>query len=121
MSSPRRTITHMAHEHLSPDVLLGVKLSAICARNSLTSDPTPVIAELLETAGARTNILAMEVGTWIGFYENDDDKHALVEALREIPGVEPWILVGQQRLGATMHGTRDYRSEDETAMLAPDE
>ncbi|MDN3309539.1 hypothetical protein QWJ90_01205 [Microbacterium oryzae] len=50
------------------------------------------------------DILAREVGTWIGYYENDDTR-GLCDGLRRIPGVEEWIPVGQARRGAGRHET----------------
>lgn len=46
---------------------LGIALGAICSRNRYTTDPAPMIAELLKTAGPRTDILAMEAGRWAGY------------------------------------------------------
>ncbi|WP_449408808.1 hypothetical protein [Microbacterium maritypicum] len=56
---------------LAPDVILTVTLDAICSRNRYTRDPGPVIAELIATAGDRTDLLAEAVGTWVGFFEDD--------------------------------------------------
>lgn len=38
---------------LSSETLLSITLGSICSRNRYTSDPAPVIAELLATAGER--------------------------------------------------------------------
>lgn len=57
----------MSSRPLDPETTLGVNLSAICSRNRYTDDPGPVIAELIETAGDRTDVLAREAGTSAGF------------------------------------------------------
>lgn len=89
---------------LSPDTLLSVHLDAICSRNRHTSEPTPVIAELIKTAGEQTDILAEAVGTWVGYFE-DDRVSTLCTALRELPGLEPWIALGQRRRAMPDHRT----------------
>lgn len=89
---------------LHPDVALSVRLDAICARNQYTDDPAPVVAELLATAGDRTDILTEAVGTWVGFFE-DDYTRTLTTALRELPGLEPWIELGQRRRASPDHRT----------------
>lgn len=81
---------------LSPTVLLSVTLDAICSRNRYTSDPAPVVAGLLETAGERTDVLAEAVGTWVGYFE-DAYTQTLCTALRAFPGLEEWIALGQFR------------------------
>ncbi|WP_136054370.1 hypothetical protein [Microbacterium sp. K24] len=94
----------MATRGLSPDARLSVHLDAICSRNRYTSDPAPVIAELIQTAGDRTDILAESVGTWVGYFE-DDYIGTLCGALRELPGLEPWIELGQHRRAIPDHRT----------------
>jgi hypothetical protein len=89
---------------LSPDTLLSIHLGTIISRAQYTSNPEPVIAELLETAGDRVEVLREAVGTWIGFYE-DDYTRTLCDALRTIPGVEPWIRVGVERRAIPDHRT----------------
>lgn len=98
----------MSSGPLHPDVQLGVHLSAICSRNEYTTNPEPVIDELLATAGDRADILAQEAGTWAGFQEGDVSCRPLVQALRQLPGVGPWIKIGRERRSAPPHGTRDY-------------
>lgn len=89
---------------LSPETLLSIHLGAIMSRNRYTTNPAPVVAELLETAGDRVGVLQEAVGTWIGFYE-DDYVRTLCDALREIPGVDPWIRVGADRRAIPDHRT----------------
>lgn len=89
---------------LSPERLLSVHLDAICSRNRYTTDPAPVIAELYATAGDRLDILAEAVGTWVGYFE-DDYIRTLCAALRELPDLEPWIRVGQERRSIPDHRT----------------
>lgn len=94
----------MASRGLSPDVRLSVHLDAICSRNRYTTDPAPVIAEIYETAGDRIDILTESVGTWVGYFE-DDDTRILCTALRDLPDLEPWIAVGQERFRRPDHRT----------------
>lgn len=81
---------------LSPGVKLSVALDAICSRNRYTTDPAPVLNELRAAAGDRTDVLAEAVGTWVGYFE-DEYTATLCAALRTLPGLEPWIAVGQHR------------------------
>lgn len=92
---------------LRPDVQLAVHLSSICSRNRYTDDPGPVIAELLEAAGDRADILAEEAGTWSGYYE-DDYTRTLALALREIPGAAEWVALGRERRNAPTHSTEGF-------------
>ena len=89
---------------LSPDTLLSITLDAICSRNRYTADPAPVIAELHAAAGDRSDILTESVGTWVGFFE-DEQTLTLCAALRELPGLEPWIEVGASRRAQPDHHT----------------
>ena len=81
---------------LSPTVKLSIALDAICSRNRYTADPAPVIAELRATAGDRDDVLTEAVGTWVGYFE-DEHVAVLCAALRTLPGLEPWIALGQHR------------------------
>lgn len=94
----------MPKRGLSPDVALSVTLDAICSRNRYTTDPAPVIAELLATAGDREDILAESVGTWVGYFE-DGDIITLTTALRALPGLDRWIALGQHRRSMPDHST----------------
>lgn len=89
---------------LSPDTMLSIELGSICSRNCYTSDPRPVIAELLAAAGDRVEILQQSVGSWIGYYE-DAYTITLTTALLELPGLEPWIAVGASRRAQPDHRT----------------
>lgn len=91
---------------LSADTLLSIHLGAILSRNRYTSDPAPVIAEMLETAVDRAEVLQEAAGTWVGFYE-DDHVRTLCDALRDIPGVARWIVVGTERRAIPHHRTPD--------------
>lgn len=97
----------MSSGPLSPDVLLGITLSAICSRNRYTKDPGPVIDELRQVAGERLDILAMEAGSWSGFYD-DDNTRTLARALLEIPGASDWVKLGQERRHAGRHSTEGF-------------
>lgn len=94
----------MPSEGLSRDTALSVQIDAICARHQYTTDPAPVIEELRAAAGARTDVLTESVGTWVGYFE-DDHTRILCTALRELPGLEPWIAIGEHRRRAPVHGT----------------
>lgn len=94
----------MASHPLDPDTTLGVRLSAICSRSRYTDDPGPVIAELLDVAGDRGDILAREAGTWAGFYDSEYTQ-TLVGALLEIPGAAEWVETGVSRRGMGWHST----------------
>ncbi|MBT2485828.1 MULTISPECIES: hypothetical protein [unclassified Microbacterium] len=94
----------MPSRGLSPDVALTVHLDAICSRNRYTTDPGPVIAELRATAGDRVDILTESVGAWVGYFE-DDYTRILCTALRELPGLEPWITLGRKRFESPHHRT----------------
>lgn len=96
----------MPSRRLSPETLLTVTLDAICSRNRYTKDPTPVVAELIATAGARVDLLTESVGTWVGYFE-DADTRVLCAALRELPGLEPWIALGAHRRPLPHHRTPD--------------
>lgn len=93
---------------LHPDVQLGIALGAICGRNRYTSDPAPVIAELLARAGVRTDILAMEAGKWAGYYD-DGETAVLVNAiLAEVPGAAQWAQAGRTQRARPAHGTTGF-------------
>lgn len=92
------------HRKLSPDVLLSIELGAICSRNRYTTNPAPVVGELLAAAGDRVEILQQSVGSWIGYYE-DAYTATLAAALRELPGIEPWIAEGKYRRSVPDHRT----------------
>ncbi|WP_157555061.1 hypothetical protein [Microbacterium paraoxydans] len=81
---------------LSAPVKLSVELDAICSRNRYTTDPAPVLDELRSTAGERVDVLAEAVGTWVGYFEGEYTV-TLCAALRTLPGLEPWIALGQHR------------------------
>lgn len=89
---------------LSRDVMLSIELDAICSRNRYTTAPGPVIAALYATAGDRLDILTESVGIWVGFFE---EAHILTlcTALRELPGLEPWIEIGANRRAQPDHRT----------------
>lgn len=103
----------MSSHSLDPDTLLSVELGAIMSRDRYTRDPGPVIAELRRTAGDRMDLLAAEVGLWIGFHDAPDT-HVLAEALRVAFAdldLEPHIALGESRRYAPRHGTAGYSSQ----------
>jgi len=99
---------------LSPDTLLSIHLGAIMSRNRYTRTPELVVAELLDTAGDNRAVLQEAVGSWIGFYE-DEYTLMLCDALRGLPGLEPWIELGAYRRGLAPHSTPGVTSSAPTA------
>ncbi|KAA0960876.1 hypothetical protein FQ142_08320 [Microbacterium sp. ANT_H45B] len=95
---------------ISPDTMLSIELGSICSRNRYTSDPRPVVEQLLATAGDRVKVLREAVGSWIGFYE-DRYTIALTTALQKLPDVEPWIAVGAARRAQADHEASDAHAE----------
>lgn len=93
---------------LHPDVQLGVALGAICGRNRYTADPGPVIAELRERAGVRTDVLAMEAGKWAGYYDDEHTAVLVAAILADIPGTAPWAEVGRAQRARPRHGTTGF-------------
>ncbi len=81
---------------LSPEKMLTVTLDAICSRNRYTESPAAVVAELYAAAGDRVDLLQESVGTWVGYFDSPHIQ-TLTAALREIPGLEEWIVVGEER------------------------
>lgn len=107
MSVVARSLPRMSRP-LHPDVALGIHLSAICSRNQYTNDPGPVLAELLEVAGARDDILAIEVGKWAGYYDDEHTKVLVAAIIAEIPGAAVWAADGRARRDAPAHGTTGF-------------
>lgn len=98
----------MPSRGLSPDVALSIEISTVMSRNRYTADPAPVIAELYATAGDRPDLLAVEVGRWIGYYE-DDYTRVLTTALRALPlDLADAIAYGLERRGADHHSTAEF-------------
>lgn len=89
---------------MHPDTKLSIAIDATCSRNEFVQDAAPVIAELRDLADDRVDVLTESVGIWVGFFE-DAHNHVLCEALRELPGLEPWIAVGKHRRGIPVHRT----------------
>ena len=106
MSGARRTLQIMSTRGgLHPDVKLSIRLSAIMTRNRYTTDPDAVVAELYAAAGDRLDVLAAEVGRWIGFYE-DTYTRTLAAALRALPlDMDDAIALGQHRRATPDHRT----------------
>lgn len=100
----------MPSRGLDPDVALSIQLGAIMSRNQYTRDPAPVIAELYDAAGGRTDLLAREVGSWIGFY-GDSYTRTLTDALRALPlEMDQAIQHGERRRLAGTHSTYGFAS-----------
>ncbi len=85
---------------------LGVRLSSIMSRNRYTTDGDAVVRELRDAAGANSDLLAEEVGRWVGFYGEDpilaEHVAPLTAALRGMTDLdlEPHIQLGRQRRSA---------------------
>lgn len=107
MSDLPRNVHRMSRP-LHPDVLLGVQLSAICSRHRYDHDTAPVIMELLTAAGDRTDILAMEVGRWAGYYDDEHSAVLVAAIVTEIPGAAAWTADGARRRAAPAHGTTGF-------------
>lgn len=101
----------MPSRGITRETKLEVTLSAICSRHEFTTDPLPAIDELRAAAGDRPDILAREVGTWIGYFESEHSR-TLTNALRELPGVEEWIDEGRRRRSLRGHSTADFRHRE---------
>lgn len=75
---------------LHPDVMLGIRLSTICSRHRYETDTAPVIAELLEVAGDRGDVLAMEAGKWAGYYDDEHSASLVAAIVSNIAGAAEW-------------------------------
>lgn len=93
---------------LDPDVALGIRLSTICSRNRYTTDPGPVIAELLEVAGDRGDVLAFEAGRWAGYYDDEHTAVLVAAIVADVPGGAAWTGEGRARRAAPPHGTTGF-------------
>lgn len=93
---------------LHPDVMLGIRLSTICSRNRYETDTAPVIAELLEVAGDRGDVLAMEAGKWAGYYDDEHTAALVAAIISEVPGAVDWAHEGRARRSAPAHGTTGF-------------
>ncbi|WP_337004129.1 MULTISPECIES: hypothetical protein [unclassified Microbacterium] len=95
----------MSTRGLSPDVSRSIAISAVMSRNKYADDTASVIAELYATAGDRLDLLAQEVGCWVGYYE-DDYTRTLASALRALPlELDEHIALGTRRRQAGTHTT----------------
>ncbi|GAB6859091.1 hypothetical protein [Microbacterium xylanilyticum] len=98
----------MPSRPLAPDTALCVRLSATMHRNQYTQEPGPVVAELYEIAGNRIDLLAAEVGRWVGFYE-DQHTITLTTALRALPlDMDDAIKIGEHRRNLHTHSTSGF-------------
>ncbi|ALX65551.1 hypothetical protein [Microbacterium sp. XT11] len=104
----------MPSRPLDPDTHLGVRLSAIMARHAYTKHPEAVVDELYRIAGERLDILAEEVGVWIGFHESEHTRD-LTAALRRLPlDLDAWIETGRERRRAGHHSTTGFMGPNGT-------
>lgn len=88
--------------------MLGIRLSTICSRNRYERDTAPVIAELLEVAGDRGDVLAYEAGRWAGYYDEGHTAALVAAIIAEVPGAADWTHVGRARRAAPAHGTTGF-------------
>jgi hypothetical protein len=93
---------------LHPDVALGIHLSTICSRSRYTTDPAPVIAELLDVAGDRGDVLAYEAGRWAGYYDDEHTAVLVAAIVESIPGAGRWAPEGRAKRSAPAHGTTGF-------------
>lgn len=93
---------------LHSDTLLGITLGATCSRNRYTTDPGPVIAELLDIAAKRGDVLAMEAGRWAAYYDDEHTAALTAAILSAIPGAVGWTAEGARRRAAPAHGTTGF-------------
>lgn len=99
----------MPSHSLDPDTALSVRLGAVMCHHQYTQDPDPVIDELYQAAGARLDILAAEIGQWVGYYE-DAHTITLATALRALPlDMLDAIKLGAYQRGRPTHGTSGYQ------------
>lgn len=77
---------------------------ALLGGGQVPTAPDTVLAELQATAGDRVHILTESVGTWVGYFEADYTR-VLCARLRELPGLEPWLALGQHRRSLPHHRT----------------
>ncbi|KJL24328.1 hypothetical protein RL72_01819 [Microbacterium azadirachtae] len=96
----------MPSHPLSPDDALGIKIRTVVSRNQFATDPdviAAVVDQLYETASGRLDLLAEEVGLWVGFYEADPWTTTLAARLRELPLLmDEAITLGRRRRAAPM-------------------
>ncbi len=97
----------MSSRGLTPDVVLSVRLDAICGRHQFTRDPAPVVAEVTRLAGAKTTVRDETIGVWVGFFR-DTHTAVLCDALLDaFPGARAVEYVGVRRRGG-IHSTGDF-------------
>ncbi len=97
----------MSSRGLTPDVVLSVRLDAICGRHQYTRDPAPVVAEVTRLACQMTTVRDETIGTWVGFFR-DTHTALLCDALLEaFPGARAFEHVGVRRRGG-IHSTGDF-------------
>jgi hypothetical protein len=95
-----------------PDTLLSVQLGALIGRDKYSSDAQLIdakIGQLRTLAGARTDLLDREVGTWVGYYDSPETRSLIVALLAAFPGAVAWLRSGKERRGR-FHGTYEKRS-----------
>ncbi|MCC4906991.1 hypothetical protein [Microbacterium sp. cx-59] len=95
---------------LHPDVMLSISITAAMSRDQYTGHPQPVIDELRQLGGARTDILLPDVGRWIGYHGIEENKILTSALLAAFPGAVSFIAEGQERRGKPPHGTYEKRA-----------
>ncbi len=97
----------MSSRGLTPDVVLSVRLDAICGRHQFTRDPAPVVEEITRLAGRMPTVRDETIGAWVGFFR-DTHTAVLCDALLEaFPGARAFEHVGIRRRGG-IHSTGDF-------------
>ncbi|WP_424937320.1 MULTISPECIES: hypothetical protein [Bacteria] len=96
---------------LDPDVALGIKIGATISRDRYETDPAEIqriIDDIYRIAGDRLDILAHEVGLFIGAYE-DEHTLTLTTALRKLPlDMADAIALGAYRRSVPMHSSAGH-------------
>ena len=91
----------------TPDVVLSIRLDAICGRHQYTRDPAAVVEEITRLAGRMPTVRDETIGVWVGFFR-DTHTALLCDALLEaFPGARAYEHVGVRRRGG-IHSTGDF-------------
>jgi hypothetical protein len=66
------------------------------------------VAELIDVAGERGEVLAFEVGRWAGYYDDEHTAALVAAILRDIPQAAEWAPLGRSKRAAPAHGTTGF-------------
>lgn len=93
----------MVHGSLNTTTMLGITLSNVMSRHRFDTEAQQVVDELRAIAGDRGDVLAMEVGLWVGYHGGDEHVGPLIAALQRVDGIGHWVEVGKHRRGIPNH------------------